>query len=279
MTVAHAGDLLAARVNALLGRRFPGASRQLVSVEELVSAGEWHHALRDGVASSSVRLASGLVLGDAEPFLMFNRIRQVVVPRFAAADDYDRAYACSEMHALLLSWLHSLGPRVINPPSPLALPGRQYSRIEALHAAARAGLEVAHYGFSTDPRRHSCPGAYRLRRLVSPQGMPCGDLAADSSPVAGALPRVYSDCALGDEIPITVAGRYRTRPDLQLRDEALGRLQSAGGHPLMELRLARDPHGAWKLSHFSTFPEHAGWQAAGVVADYLGDLADMAARP
>lgn len=288
MTIAHAGDLLAARVNAVLKRRFGAASLRaagsalglhLVSVEELVLASEWHHALHQGVSSSRVRLASGLTLGDEEPFLIFNRIRQVCLPHFASADEYDRSYAWAEMHALLLSWLYSLGRRVINPPSPLGLSGRQYSRIEALQAAAHAGLAVAHYGFTTEPRSHPCAGEYRLRRLVSQPDMPGGGLVPDDSPVAGGLAMVSSDCALGDEVPITVAGRYRTRPDLPLAEEALGRLQSGGGHPLMELRLAPDCFGAWKLSHLSTFPEHADWPAATVVADYLGELAGLEAMP
>ncbi len=254
MTIAHAGDQLAARVHTLLQRRSGAAVHRLVAVEELTLAREWHHVLREAGTTSRVQLASGLTLDEDQPFLIFNRIRQVSLPHFAAADEYDRAYAWSEMHALLLSWLHSLGSRVINPPSPLGLAGREYSRIEALAAAARAGLEVAHYGFSTDPRCHPCTGAYQLRQST--------------------FSMISSDCALGDEVPVTVAGRYRTRPDLALDGMALTRLQSEGSHPLMELRLAADSAGVWKLCHLSAFPEHADWAAAGVVADYLGELAN-----
>ena len=158
-------------------------------------------------------------------------------------------------------------------PAPTALSGVELSRLEALHAAVRAGLPVARYGFTTDARRYPLDGLFAYRKAASetaPAGCeltPAETGPATRGPVAG------MDCRLREQITVTAAGPYLSRTDIALSPDAVGRLQQSTGCPLWELQLAPDRNDTWRVSHLTTFPQRADWEAARVIAVFLTERA------
>jgi hypothetical protein len=271
VTIAHPGDDLAVRVHNEMRRRF-GAAASIVAVEELTLAPAWHHALVRGVPVSGIRLPSGAALGPERSFLLFNRIRRTHMPTFDAAPESDRNYAQSEMYALLLSWIRSLGGRAVNPACPAGLAGPELSRLEMLSLAARAGLPVARYAITMDPRGAPIGGACEYRKIPGRLAPPGCDLAPAERPHAGVQPLVAMDCNLQEETALLAAGTFVTAgADLV---PGILRLQDLTGCPLLELRLARAAgDGRWKVTFATPFPEQAQPRAVQIIADFLTERA------
>ena len=61
------------------------------------------------------------------------------LPQIAEAE---QQYVADELMACLLAWLHSLGPRMLNPPSPLCLTGPHLHPEQWLQHAVAAGLTI-----------------------------------------------------------------------------------------------------------------------------------------
>lgn len=153
LILAHLDDLSAVRLHCALRAQVAPHDVRIVSVEELALAPYWTHALGSREVRTSIRLADGTTIGSDDLELVVQRLRTVPVPHFAGAKDTDRAYAATELHALLLSWLASLPCPVVNTPDACSFGGRERGPIEWAVLAARAGLPTRALRVATSARR------------------------------------------------------------------------------------------------------------------------------
>src|SRR5215831_17161035 len=86
----------------------------LVSAAMLVHDCRWEHRVGVAGASSRLVLGDGTVLDPTTVDGVVNRLCWLGAEGFAGASARDREYATGELNALGLSWLESLGGRVVN---------------------------------------------------------------------------------------------------------------------------------------------------------------------
>ena len=122
LVLCQDGDFDAAWLADGLGRGGV-APLALVAASQLVHGARWEHRIGSAGASSRVVLADGTVLDSAELRGVVNRMHWLGAEGYRGASPQDREYASAELYALGLSWLASLGPRVLNRPSPVGLAG------------------------------------------------------------------------------------------------------------------------------------------------------------
>jgi hypothetical protein len=129
---------LVAELPALVG----GEVRHLTP-EDLARARSWTQEIDPaGRTTSRLVLADGLVLASTTVAALYNRLTLPPAPSERVAED-DRAYGTAELQACTVSWLGTLGGRVVNPPDPGALGGDRRSPLEWAVLAAQVGLPVA----------------------------------------------------------------------------------------------------------------------------------------
>ncbi len=170
--LADRRDAGARAVEHEVARRVGAARVVRVLPADLVRARWSHRMSSSGDVVSVVRLPSGRVLA---PDAVLHRLE--VVPAGAAASDArDRDYIASEFDALVASWLHSLGPRLLGPVGAYATSLGATPGV-ALAAAERCGLPVARRGVLTRAGLIGAPvpGERHLPRIEWP--------GRDSAPV------------------------------------------------------------------------------------------------
>jgi hypothetical protein len=126
-------------------RRRAGTRVELIEASTLVHDCRWEH--RVGAAGTSSRLVvdGSTVIDSAEVGAVLNRLSWLSADGFEGASPGDREYAAGELFALALSWLESLGPRVLNRPSGLGLSGAWRTAGQWRSLARTAGLAVVPY--------------------------------------------------------------------------------------------------------------------------------------
>lgn len=115
LILGSAADRGAARVAAILrGREHEVLLLTPTQLERL----GWEHRIEWGRPRTSLRLPDGRVLTDTDIGAVLDRLPGPSAGAFRRSDPKDRAYALAEWHALIMSWLHSLGERVLRGGAP-----------------------------------------------------------------------------------------------------------------------------------------------------------------
>ena len=166
LIVADPGDVATAEVARAVAASASPCPVRLVSTAELSLAGWSHRIDPAGRTSTTLRLRDGTSFDSPPDVSVAYLASTTPVPRFLRAAAGDRDYAAAEFRALMVSWLHSLGDRVVNAPSGTEPNGPAWSPGRWLIEAAGVGLPVAHARYATSarllPDRHGPPGAQRF---------------------------------------------------------------------------------------------------------------------
>lgn len=143
LVIADPQDGGAARVTRRLSA-LHGAQRVLQVSPTALSRSKWLHTISPGgVCHTTIGLPDGRTLDDRDIRSALNRITSPpFVPAFTTASVKDRDYAAAEFQALLISWLASLGSRVISPAGPGLLTGAYGPSLSWIGYAVAAGLNV-----------------------------------------------------------------------------------------------------------------------------------------
>ncbi|RYP88284.1 hypothetical protein EKO23_02820 [Nocardioides guangzhouensis] len=142
LVLAHADDRAASRLVASLGQR--GVEAALVTDLRLATSARFAHrpvcgpARADGL--DAVWLDGDTELSARTIGCVYSRLVTVTPPPFVDASDRD--YARVELEALLASWLHGLGSRVVNRAGPAALAGPARDLVSVLALAREVGLAI-----------------------------------------------------------------------------------------------------------------------------------------
>lgn len=114
----------------------------LVHPADLGGARWVHRVSGSGRAATDIDLADGRRFSDTDIAAVLVRSEDTTLPRFARSPPADRDYANAEFRALLVSWLHGLGSRVVNRVDGVGLAGPSWSPRRWLVEAGRAGVGV-----------------------------------------------------------------------------------------------------------------------------------------
>ena len=117
----------------------------LVTAATLVHDCRWEHRVGAAGASSRLVLGDGTVLDPTTVDGVVNRLCWLGADGFAGASARDREYATGELNALGLSWLTSLGGRVVNRPAGNGLAGSWRRMAEWRGLARGVGLPAVPY--------------------------------------------------------------------------------------------------------------------------------------
>jgi hypothetical protein len=120
----------------------------LITDAQLVHDCRWELRVGATGASSRLELGDGTVLDPATVDGVVNRLCWLGAEAFAGASARDREYATSELYALGLGWLESLGDRVVNRPAGSGLCGQWRRPAEWATLARSVGLPIV--PFDTD---------------------------------------------------------------------------------------------------------------------------------
>jgi hypothetical protein len=150
LILAHSNDQTALQVHVMLRARHGPDQVKLTLGEDLAYSPFWKHCLEDRKVTTELILRDGTCLTSGRIGVVFNRLLAPTVPYFASA--VDQNYAVMEMYALYLSWLSSLPCPVVNNVSSIGLGVQTRSHAEWLLLAAKAGLPVRGFHFTSDPR-------------------------------------------------------------------------------------------------------------------------------
>ncbi len=196
-----------------------------------LTAARWTHRLAaDGSVTTAID-HNGIDIG--APEIVFNRLEPLTGLAFRGWSAADRGYGQAEWLALLISWLASLGNRVIGAPDGSNLNGPPDRPWPWLAAAAAAGLPPHPSGATSSLRVFPPPRSAQER----PELMPLA---------AGAMP---GDRPAGHTLPaadlcdVTIVGDAvfgAIDPGADVR-AALLRLAAASNTLLLAVRLAQSP--------------------------------------
>ena len=114
----------------------------LVTPADLALASWAHRVDASGAASTVVDLPDGRRFSDGQIGAVLFRAGSIPIPRFLNSKASDRDYAASELQALVVSWLRSLGDKVINCVDGVCPMGPSWSSRRWLAEARLAGLPV-----------------------------------------------------------------------------------------------------------------------------------------
>lgn len=144
LIVAQDGDLDA---RWLAGRLRARASRpvELIEAGDLVHDCRWEHRIGTGVTASRLVVGGDTVIDGGEVDGVLNRLSWLTAEGFEGVPRPDRDYATSELFALGMSWLESLGPRVLNQPAGFSLDGSWRTPAHWRALASSVGLPVVPY--------------------------------------------------------------------------------------------------------------------------------------
>jgi hypothetical protein len=124
------------------------APLELVTSGDLAGAGFEHRIDEEG-ASTVITLTDGRAVRSAEVRGTLNRLASAPAADLARLPPGDRDYALQELHALYLSWLHSLPGSLLNPPDHRGLCGAWRPPSQWADLGGRAGLAVRRDVFPT----------------------------------------------------------------------------------------------------------------------------------
>lgn len=150
--VADPGDAGAAAVASAIAALHADLRVTVVTPASLSGAAWTHTVDRGGATTTTIVLPGGRRIDSTELAAVLVRSEAAPVPRFAKSSTADRNYAAGEFRALMVSWLHSLGSRVINGVDGMGLSGPSWSPQRWLVEAGRAGLPVADSARSSSAR-------------------------------------------------------------------------------------------------------------------------------
>jgi hypothetical protein len=114
---------------------------ELVTSDDLAGAG-FEHRIDDGGASTVITLADRRTLRSEDVRGTLNRLAAAPAAELARLPPEDRDYGLQELHALYLSWLHSLPGPLLNPPDSRGLCGAWRPPSQWADLGGRAGLAV-----------------------------------------------------------------------------------------------------------------------------------------
>jgi hypothetical protein len=115
---------------------------ELIVATQLVHGAVWEHRVGGWGARTRLRLADGREIDSDGVRGMLNRLLWITADGFLGASETDREYAGGELHAVVQSWLESLGARVVNRPSGLGLSGPWRTPDQWRALAREHGLEI-----------------------------------------------------------------------------------------------------------------------------------------
>lgn len=154
LILAHSRDPTANALALALQRQGTFAV-ECASIDQLAAA-RWQHALAaHGMVTTALNLGGGTT--DAAPDVVFNRLHAATTQHFDGWNVIDRQYGQTELLALLLSWLTSLGDRVVNKPVGGSLAGPLDKPWLWLARARAVGLPLHPAGATTSTRRFAPP--------------------------------------------------------------------------------------------------------------------------
>ncbi len=213
--LCHPGDAPAAWLAQALRAR--GVALEVVSVEALVYSRRIVFRQDGGGDRGSVTLHDGRVLQPEAIGVLVNRVRHLPTAHFAAAAPGERAYAESELGALLLAWLHAVPGRVVNPPHPGAPGGTALTAMAISHAATGAGLPATPWQASSE---------------------------STDAPISAATAMQASGAS---RVVIAFDGRLYGPPLPRTLEDGVRRLAWLLDLPLLQVGLDRDACGTWRL--------------------------------
>ncbi len=150
LIVSDAADPVPWWVGAALDDSAARLRPLVVDTNGLVSAGWSLRVSPVGRATSVVQLPQERL--DDELRAVWCCARTLPMPGFMGADPRDGEYAASEMRALVVGWLRSLGKRVVNPVDGDGLTGPSWTPIRWLVEGARCGLRTVPVTMATSGR-------------------------------------------------------------------------------------------------------------------------------
>ena len=166
-----------------------GVDCRIVTTEELSYLTRFSHRLGRAGVDTTVELADGTVLDAGALSGVLNRMLDPPVLAWQLADPAERDYAAMELHAVMLSWLHSLPCPVRNRPDPDCLAGPVRHPLVAAAAAHRAGLRCPEVRFdSAEPLAPADALLAAAARAAGPGGRPVHLSCLDGEVVAPAAP-------------------------------------------------------------------------------------------
>lgn len=171
LILAHSRDPTANALALALQRQGTFAV-ECASIDQLAAA-RWQHALAaHGTVTTVLDLGGGT--SDAAPDVVFNRLHTATTQHFDRWNVTDRQYGQTELLALLLSWLTSLGDRVVNKPVGGSLVGPLDKPWLWLARAKAVGLPLLSAGATTSTRRFPPPRDALERHELLPATAPLG---------------------------------------------------------------------------------------------------------
>ena len=205
------------------------------------------------------------------PHVIFNRLEPLTNLAFRGWSAADRAYGQAEWLALLISWLNSLGDRVIGAPDGSNLNGPPDRAWPWLAAAAAAGLPPHHGGATSSIRAFPPPRSAQERPELMPAVV---DAALPGDRPAGHTLPAAACCDL------TLVGEAifgAVDPGAGVR-AALLRLSAARNAPVLAVRLAQSPGDlAWRFVAANSAPVMEAGPPLWALADLLADRARRSA--
>lgn len=258
-------------VAAAVGRRVQtsGGVVEQRSLEQLAAA-RWRHRLGCQGVATDLAFADGLNVDAMAPDMILNRLRYEPALLFTRMALADREYARAEFLALLLSWLASLGDRVIGRPAPSGLGGVRLGAWQWLTAAADAGFRT-YAAAATTSARHvpATAGDATWPDLLPGADDPVLDLLGFDRP------RALAPVPVGGRQLTVIGGRIVPDDDPVSSDGALSdsarRLADQCSADILLIDLAqvgRDPR--WRFVTATTMPEKLGEPAIDALAAMIG---------
>lgn len=184
LILGSAFDTTARALADRLRARHGPAAVEHRTLEDLAAA-RWVHRLGARGVRTDLRFEDGTTLSDFAPTFVFNRLEFVPTLLFTRMAAGDREYARTEFYALLLSWLASLGERIVNRPAPSGLSGPALRPWQWMARAAQVGLLPYPGTATTSTRRAPAPrGAVPRSELLPMADDPALALLGLNRPVA-----------------------------------------------------------------------------------------------
>jgi hypothetical protein len=238
LVLGQDGDVEASWVADGLGARADRPVR-LVTASALVHDCRWEHRVGAAGASSRLVLGEGTVLDAATVDGVVNRLCWLGAEGYVGASERDREYATGELFALGLSWLESLGGRVVNRPTGSGLAGAWRRAAEWRSLARAVGLAVVPY--ESDEPEVAIDDADRVVLVLDGEVLDAPGRGTGIDPAPALAP--------GDR-------------------DALAALAGAAGQDLIDARLVSgpDPGGRWALRTASFLPPMSLFGDAGLDA-------------
>ena len=117
-----------------------------VTVDEILTSKQFSLQMTEGQYRSAITLQRGLVIESEKVQAVINRIQYLPALFESTFKKQDAEYVNQEWYAMLLSWLHSLQPKVLfNEAAPTGMAGERYNNQEWMMMAAKAGFSVLPY--------------------------------------------------------------------------------------------------------------------------------------